>query len=103
VSLVPANTTTSVQAQPQVIFRPERIVIGGAIASSFLVNDFKVGKNSQFAASGAIPGDAFSPTAIGARMKCDTAQVSNNISLNVSNVSGGGLRFNAAVFGEAVE
>lgn len=103
VSTVAAAATANVTAQPQVVFRPERLVVSSAIASSFLINDFKVGKNSQLAASGAIPADAFTPNAFGVRLKCDTAQISNVITLNVSNISGGALRFTAALFGEAVE
>lgn len=103
VSTVAAASTANATAQPQVIFRPERLVVSGAIAASFLINDFKVGKNSQFAASGAVPADAFGPNAFGVRLKCDTAQISNTLTLNVSNISGGALRFTAALFGEAVE
>jgi hypothetical protein len=103
VSTVAAAGTVNVVAQPQVVFRPERLVVSGAIAASFLINDFKVGKNSQLAASGAVPADAFGPNAFGVRLKCDTAQVSNLITLNVTNISGGALRFTAACFGEAVE
>lgn len=103
VATVAAAGTVNVTAQPQVVFRPERLVVSGAIAPSFVINDFKVGKNSQLAASGAVPADAFSPNAIGVRLKCDTAQISNTITLNVTNISGGALRFTAALFGEAVE
>lgn len=103
VTTVAAAGTQNVTAQPQVVFRPERLVVSGAIAASFLINDFKVGKNSQLAASGAVPADAFGPNAFGVRLKCDTAQISNTLTLNVTNISGGALRFTAALFGEAVE
>lgn len=100
---VAAGATINITAQPQVVFRPERLVISSAIATSFLLNDFKVGKNSQFASSGAVPADAFAPTAFGVMLKCDTAQISNTLTMNVTNISAGALRFLASVFGEAVE
>ncbi len=98
-----AGATQVITSQPQVLFRPERLVVSSAIAASFLINDFKVGKNSQFATSGSHPADAFAPNAFGVRLKCDTAQVSHLISLSVTNNSAAALRFLATLFGEAVE
>lgn len=100
---IAAAASTTLNAQPQVLFRPERLVIDDSIASSFVMNDFKVGKNSQFATSGSAPCSAFKPGSFGVRLKCDTAQVSNIVSLNITNISAGALRFLALLFGESVE
>lgn len=100
---VAAGATVIITNRPQVLFRAERLVISGAIAAQFAINDFRVGKNSQFAAAGALPGDMFAPGSFGVRLKCDTAQISNDISVNITNLSGGALRFLAGVVGEAVE
>lgn len=97
-SLATANVTT----RPQVLFRAERLVIDQN-ANSWLINDLRVGKNSQFVATGSQPGAAYAATAFGVRLKCDTAQISQDITLNVTNNSGGALRFVASLFGDAVE
>lgn len=103
VGTVAAGANVQIISRPQVTFRPERLVIGGAIAASFLVNDIKVGKNSQLTNSAALPGDAFAPTAFGVRLRMDTAQVSMDVVLDVTNISAGALRFNAALFGKAIQ
>ena len=102
VNNINAAVAANVNAQPQVLFRPERLVIDQN-ANSWLVNDLRVGKNSQFVAAGSMPGAAFGANAFGVRLKCDTAQISQLITLNVTNNSGGALRFLGVLFGDAVE
>lgn len=102
-STVAAGAAYTATAQPQVVFRPERLVLSSTSATNFLVLDLRVGKNSQFVSAGAIPGELFAHTAVGVRLKCDTAQVSNIITLQVQNVSGGALRFNAGLIGQTLE
>ncbi len=103
VATVAAGATVPVTAQPQVLFRPERLVIDGTVAASFLINTFTIGKNSQFASTGAVPASMFSPTAVGVTLKLDTAQISAIVALSITNTSGGALRFTAGLIGEAVE
>ncbi len=103
ITLVPAGATVNIIQRPQVIFRPERVVIPSSIGGSFQVNDVKVGKNSQFTTSSSVPAVVFSETSFGVRLKMDTAQVSMDVSLNVTNVSGADANFTAAIIGPAVE
>lgn len=100
---VAAGAAAIITTRPQVIFRPDRLVVPASIAASFLINDLRVGKNSQFVAATAVPAEAFTQGAFGVRLKLDTAQVSQDIILNVTNTSGGALRFTAALIGPAVE
>lgn len=100
VALVGAGLSATIVSQPQVIFRPERLVVS---QPGFLIQDFRVGKNSQFASAGAVPSEAFQANAFGVRLKCDTAQVSSQITIIVTNITAGGIRFTAALFGDAVE
>jgi len=95
--------TANVQNNPQVVFRPERLVVSGAIAQFFVLNSLVVGKNLQFAAAGAMPCDAFGPNSFGVRLKMDTAQINSVIIANVTNIDGAGHRFLATLLGEAVE
>lgn len=99
---VAAGATAIINSQPQVLFRPERLVIDQN-ANSWLINDLRVGKNSQFVSAGALTGAAFAAGAFGVRLKCDTAQISQIISVSITNNSGGALRFLAVLFGDAVE
>lgn len=99
----PAATAT-LSIQPQVLFRPERIVVDATDANFFLILDFKVGKNSQFAAQSPLPASAFQPQSFGVRLKCDTCQISAQLVLQVQNkTTTTASTFNACIFGEAVE
>lgn len=103
VAAVAAAATAIITTRPQVIFRPDRLVVPASIAASFVINDLRVGKNSQFVSATAVPAEAFTQGAFGVRLKMDTAQISQDIILSVTNISGGGLRFLAALIGPAVE
>lgn len=89
--------------RPQVIFRPERVVIPSEIGKSFMVFDIKVGKNSQFIASGEVPGITFSEQAFGVRLKMDTCQISMDVSLIVRNITKEPKNFTAAIIGPAID
>ena len=52
--------------------------------------------DSQFPSTGPVPARVFSETAVGVDLSLDTAQISQNISLNVTNTSGSTVIFNAA-------
>jgi len=94
--------TANIQTQPQVAFRGRRLVIPSDIAGSILVNDLKIGNASMFPNSNPIPGRMFSELAVGLDLNLDTAQISQVVSLNVTNTSGGALTFNAGIVGTVV-
>ncbi len=100
---VPGSTSANITKRPQVIFRPERVVIPSAVGIDFQVVDIKVGKNSQFGASGEVPAVVFSETSFGVRLKMDTAQVSMDVTLSVRNTNAAQRNFTAAIIGPAVE
>jgi hypothetical protein len=103
VSTIAAAATSDVTSRPQVTFRPDRLVIPSTIAASFLVTDLKIGNKSQFASSTSLPAEVFTQGAFGVRLKMDTAQISQDVTLRVTNLSGGALRFFAALIGPSVE
>lgn len=99
---IAANTQTTVQNQPQVVFRPERLIITDA-NGNFTVQDLKVGKDSQFIASGTVPSAVFGAGAFGIRLKMDTCQVSMFVSVTVTNTdNANGHQFLGAVIGPTV-
>jgi len=100
---VPGSTSANITKRPQVIFRPERVVIPSAVGVDFQVVDIKVGKNSQFSASGEVPAVVFAETSFGVRLKMDTAQVSMDVTISVRNTNAAQRNFTAAIIGPAVE
>lgn len=103
VSTIAAAATANVGGNPQVTFRPDRLVIPATIAASFLLNSFTVGRLPQFVNNTAVPAEAFTQAGVGVRLKGDTAQISQTINLNVTNISGAAARFTAALIGPIVE
>ena len=101
---VAAAATVNVQVQPQVLFRPQRIVIPATIAPSFVINDIIVGNKSQLALAGAIPAEAFTQNAdMAPTMLMDTLGISMQFTLNITSIAAAAVDFRAAVYGEAVE
>lgn len=100
---VPGSTSANITKRPQVIFRPERVVIPAAVGVDFQVVDIKVGKNSQFSASGEVPAVVFAETSFGVRLKMDTCQVSMDVTISIRNTNAAQRNFTAAIIGPAVE
>ncbi len=100
---VAAAAAAVIVTQPQRLFRPERLSIPDAIAEAFLVTALNIGTTNQFGSVDPIPGGIFKASAVGVVLKLDTAQVGNNISIAVTNITGGALNFNAALIGPAIE
>lgn len=103
VATIAAGATATLTQRPQIIFRPERIVVPAAVAAFFQIQDVKVGKNSQLVSAGAIPAATFSETAFGVRLKMDTVQISQDLILIVVNIDVAARRFLASMIGESVE
>jgi len=96
---VAAGSTVNVNTNTQDVFKPRKIIIPATIAPLFVINDIKVGNISQFSSSSAVPAEAFVAGSVAADVNFDTAQVSQQITFNVSNVSGAAARFRAAICG----
>jgi hypothetical protein len=100
---VAGSSSANINVQPQVIFRPERLVIPSNIAPDFLITDIKVGKNSQLVSTGALPAVGFTETAFGVRLKMDTCQISMFVTLTVTNQNVVAKNFQGMIVGPAVE
>jgi hypothetical protein len=100
---VQGNGSANINVQPQVIFRPERLVVPSNIAVDFLITDIKVGKNSQLVSTGALPAVMFTENAFGVRLKMDTAQISMFVTISVTNQNANARNFQGGLVGPAVE
>ena len=112
--LFPIGFTTSVdilpgqeldiEAKPQVFFRGERLAIAPSIARYFEISDIKVGKDSQLAATGNMPGESFSAHAVGVRMELNTAKPGIVITIRVKNIDPTvSYPFKAVLYGTVIE
>lgn len=96
---VEAATSAAIPAAPQNLFRPERLVIPSDIAFDAGVRDIKVGNQSQLVQSVEVPGALFSEVAINTGVTFDTAEVGNQISVDVRNKSANDFEFSAGLVG----
>lgn len=92
----------TVTRRPQVPFKPERFVTASATAGSFEITDIKVGKDSMFVSANNVPAQAYSELAQGVAMEFDTAQVSQDISVAVTNISLAAAVFRASMIGKTI-
>ncbi len=92
-----------IEVKPQVYFRGERLAIPPSLARYFDILDIKVGKDSQLAATGTMPGESFSAHAVGVRMELDTAKPGIVITIRVRNVDTAPHDFKAVLYGAVME
>lgn len=98
---VAAGVQAVISVLPQVIFRGQRLVVPSDIAGSFSIDDIIVGNRSQLVSAGALPARAFQENCLNNELHLDTASVSQQLILKVTNTSAGALAFSAALFGTA--
>lgn len=102
----PTSFTTGqqqdIELRPQRLFRTERLVVSSVIAPYFRVLDVKIGQETQFVASGALPATIFSEVAVGVRLKGDTANLGNTIVVSLQNIDTSTRTFSGAIIGTVV-
>jgi hypothetical protein len=99
----PAAPTSAVSmTAPQVVYRGRRLFVVPSALGVCIVQDLKVGKDSQFVAAEPVPAEMFSPLSFGSDMNLDTAQVSMIISLYLGNTGAAQIGVSAGLQGTAV-
>jgi len=100
---VDPGQTRRVTTRPQVVFKGMRPIVSSDIAGSFMIQDIIIGKNSQFAASGPVPARTFEGNSFGVELDLDTAQIGQDVTMYVTNISNAPVRFIATLIGKSVE
>jgi hypothetical protein len=92
-TMVAAHTPKTFQVQPQIPFKPDRFWSASAIAPNFVITDIKVGQQSMFAASSAVPAQMFAENSVDSPVNFDTAQISQQLIVAVTNISNASSAF----------
>lgn len=100
---IAAGDSVTITSRPQTLFKGARLVLPSDIAGDFIIDDLKVGKDSQFVAEGPIPGRVLQENATMVDFDLDTAQISQDISISVTNIGGAPRTFRAALWGKVAE
>ena len=98
-TVIAAGATVNIIVQPQTTFKGKRLFIPSDFAGVILVNDLKIGNVSQLPSSNPLPGRMFTEFAVGVEQDFDTAQISQQISLSVTNTGGAPVTFMAGLKG----
>lgn len=101
-AVVAAAGSANVTSTPQRVFKVVRLVVPGIIADFFTITSISVGIEPQLMSTDAVPASVFSPDAVGVALRGTTAQANQPISIGVTNISGAGVTFRAAIVGPAV-
>lgn len=102
-NLVHARSTAVFQAQPQLVFRGSRLIIPGGIGEHFVINDIRVGRDSQMVSADPIPASIFSEFTVSANLGLETATQGVMITLSVSNVTDEPRTFSASLLGISLD
>ena len=98
-----AGQMAEIEVKPQVRFQGHRLAVAASQARYFTIVDIKVGKDSQLAATGEMPAEAFSSLAVGTQMELDCAPPGIVITLIVRNTDTAPQDFGAVLYGEVEE
>lgn len=101
--VIAAGASAIIVSRPQVLFKGIRLSVPSDIAGDFTIDDLKVGKNSMFASESSLPARCMQEDAWGVFMHLDTAQISQDVSLAVTNISGADRVFRAMILGKVAE
>lgn len=84
--IIASSTGQSIAVPVLRNLRPDRLVLDRVQAASLLVYDIRIGTVSLNASANPVPGDMFSPDAVGTSMRCtETATPSVGITLILGN------------------
>lgn len=101
---IAAGQSADITFNATMTFRPSRLMVGTSIAPLFSIIDLKVGADSLFLASGAVPAECFVPGGVGASaLKRRTATAGQPIVITVRNNDGAAHSFAGALFGEGAD
>lgn len=100
---VPAGQTAEIEVKPQVRFQGHRLAVAQSAARYFNIVDIKVGKDSQLAATGEMPAEAFSSLSVDTQVELDPAPPGIVITLIVRNIWPTPRDFGAVLYGTVEE
>ena len=98
-TIAASSTGTNIAVPVLRNLRPDRLVIDRVQAASALIYDIRIGTVSLNASANPVPGDMFSPDAVGTSIRCtETATPSVGITLVVGNRTATAITTMAAGF-----
>lgn len=100
---IAAAATSVLKAQPQVPFRGRRLIIPSDVAGALIINNLIIGKNPVLVSADPVSARAYTEVGVGVDLNMDTAQISQLISLSLTNNSGASVSVTPTLIGTAME
>jgi hypothetical protein len=99
-----APSAAEIVVQPQMAFRPERLVVASDCAPLFVLEDIRIGAQSQFA-GGSVPAEMFTASAFDTSTNFPTVTAGTEIRFRVRYVGSdpAGARFVATLIGRVAD
>jgi hypothetical protein len=102
-SAIAGGATAVLKAQPQVPFKGRRLIIPSDVAGALIINNLIVGKNPVLVSADPVAARAYTELGVGVDLNMDTAQISQLISLSMTNTSGASVSVTPTLIGTAME
>lgn len=100
---IAGGTSQVLKASPQVPFKARRLIIPSDVAGALVITNFVIGKNPVLVSADPVAARAYTELGVGVDLNCDTAQISQLISLSMQNTSGASVSVTPTLIGSAVE
>lgn len=100
-NVILTGVTSNITAQPQDLFRPDRLVVPSDLAFFFAFTEFKIGQKSALTVQGEVPCAAFTEPAWGIKILTDTSNIGNIITISAKNIDASTRTFRAVLIGTA--
>jgi hypothetical protein len=102
-AIIPGGAPSILIAQPQVPFKGRRLIIPSDVAGALIILNLIIGKNPVLVSADPVAARAYTELGVGVDLNMDTAQISQIISLSLSNTSGASVAVTATLIGTAME
>ncbi len=99
---VAAGASATFTVQPSNVFRPIRFIVDPVTAPNFTIDTVLVGRKNQFVNGNAAAATVFTANAVGVMIDWDTLQISEQLTVTVTNLTGQASRFMASLVGTAL-
>lgn len=101
--IIQSGTTSVITCCPQLPIKPVGLFIPSHIAIGLMVEEFRIGLNSQFVSVNPIPAERFSEREVGIKLACDPCFPGQIISLSIRNTTCSSRVFSAALDCEHID
>lgn len=96
-TVIAAGATCVITGQPQLVFKPHRLLVPSSLGNVFTIDDIRVMRNSQL--TGSLPANMFGEDMPDLGIQFDTCPIGALIAISVTNITTRVATFNGCLLG----